>query len=175
MASGSASKPKVVRGCEKLMVTEVIVKSEGDRTLGVFPSVAGGEPQAVQVVGTVNFCIRVENVTVRLESERVSVVPPSGPVIGMRVVEVVYAPSGSGICINPAWSGTTDSAKNPMVDAKAAKNRRLQRGDSIHRSWGGAFSCASPFGAGVTGQQRADYGTTKQKLKPRRTWQAADG
>ena len=27
----------------------------------------------------------------------------------------------------------------------------------------------------VTGQQRADYGTTKQKLKPRRTWQAADG
>jgi hypothetical protein len=97
VASGSASIPKMLRGCEKLKVMEVSVKSKGDRTRGVLLSVAGGEPQAVQVSGTVNFSMRVENVTVRLGSERVSVVSPSGPVIGIRVVELVYALFGSGI------------------------------------------------------------------------------
>src|SRR5215212_7282779 len=72
-ASGSASNPKVLRGCEKLKLTEVVVrKSTGDRTRGVLVSASGGELQFVQLAGTVNFCIRVEKVTVRLGSERVS-------------------------------------------------------------------------------------------------------
>lgn len=102
-ASGSASNPKVLRGLEKSKVTVVtFIKSTGDRTRGVLVSTAGGEPQLDQVVGTVNSCIRAENVTVRKASDRVSVVSPSIPVIGIRLVEPVYAASGSGICVNPA-------------------------------------------------------------------------
>lgn len=102
-ASGSASNPKVLKGLEKSKVTDVVVrKSTGDRTRGVLVSTVGGEPQFDQVVGTVNSCIRAENVTVRKASDRVSVVSPSIPIIGIRVVEPVYAASGSGICVNPA-------------------------------------------------------------------------
>src|SRR5436305_1451300 len=55
--------------------------------------------------------MRAENVTVRLASERVSVVPPSGPVIGIRVVELVYAASGSGIWTNPAFAAGIQRSK----------------------------------------------------------------
>jgi len=101
----------MLRGCEKAKVIEVIVRSAGDRTRGVLLSTAGGEFQVDQVLGTVNFCIRVENVTVRLGSERVSVVSPSGPVIGIGVVELVYAASGSGICINVALAAGIQRSK----------------------------------------------------------------
>ena len=102
----------------------MIEKSVGDRTLGVLLSTAGGVFQLVQLSGTENFVISVENVTVRLESKSVVVVEKSAPTIGIRVVELVYPLVGVEIGIKDAFAAGIQRSR-PAHSANPEKLKGL--------------------------------------------------
>lgn len=107
LGSGSASRPKVKSGRENVKVSSVEPSPGVFRTRGVEDSVNGGLFHVAQVAGTVLASTPVENAIVRFGSAIEFRVVRSDAVIGMSVVELMYAAFGCGMAMNAAWAGMT--------------------------------------------------------------------
>ena len=105
---GSASKPNVTAGLERVNVSEVAPRSVSTR--GVALSVAGGLFQVPHPPGTVCAMTLLEKLTVSVPSERVATdVPSAGIAADMLVVVSKYAVVGCEIARSSAACGIRGS------------------------------------------------------------------